>query len=150
MDIADLRQTYRRATLDERDLDIDPFLQFGRWLDQAIEAQATILPSAKYGLPTTADLDKYLAFHKLLEQMRNTVQNAEETEPLLAKNLYDRPYAKFFAWNDFETEQNHFPTDPGLLSRVKAVADQVIVEIARLANGPSGEASDAGLVPESR
>lgn len=38
---------------------------------KTIEAQATILPSAKYGLPTTADLDKYLAFHKLLEQMRN-------------------------------------------------------------------------------
>jgi Replication initiator protein A len=36
-----------------------------------IEAQATILPSAKYGLPTTADLDKYLAFQKLVEQIRN-------------------------------------------------------------------------------
>jgi hypothetical protein len=40
---------------------------------KSIEAQATILPSAKYGLPTTADLDKYLAFHKLLEQRRNQV-----------------------------------------------------------------------------
>jgi hypothetical protein len=40
---------------------------------KTIEAQATILPSAKYGLPTTADLDKYLAFHKLLEQIRNRV-----------------------------------------------------------------------------
>lgn len=40
---------------------------------KTVEAQATILPSAKYGLPTTADLDKYLAFHKLLEQMRNQV-----------------------------------------------------------------------------
>jgi hypothetical protein len=40
---------------------------------KTIEAQATILPSAKYGLPTTADLDKYLAFHKLLEAMRNRV-----------------------------------------------------------------------------
>jgi len=40
---------------------------------KTIEAQATILPSAKYGLPTTADLDKYLAFHKLLEQRRNRV-----------------------------------------------------------------------------
>jgi hypothetical protein len=37
---------------------------------KTIEAQATILPSAKYGLPTAADLDKYLAFHKLLEQIR--------------------------------------------------------------------------------
>jgi hypothetical protein len=40
---------------------------------KTIEAQATILPSAKYGLPTTADLDKYLAFHKLVEQRRNQV-----------------------------------------------------------------------------
>jgi hypothetical protein len=40
---------------------------------KTIEAHATILPSAKYGLPTTADLDKYLAFHRLLEQMRNRV-----------------------------------------------------------------------------
>jgi hypothetical protein len=40
---------------------------------KTIDAQATILPSAKYGLPTTADLDKYLAFHKLLEERRNQV-----------------------------------------------------------------------------
>lgn len=38
---------------------------------KTVEAQATILPSAKYGLPTAADLDKYLAFHKLVEQIRN-------------------------------------------------------------------------------
>ena len=35
-----------------------------------VEAQAVILPSAKYGLPTAADLDKYLAFHKLVEDIR--------------------------------------------------------------------------------
>jgi hypothetical protein len=40
---------------------------------KSITAQATILPSAKYGLPTTADLDKYLAFHKLLEQIRSKI-----------------------------------------------------------------------------
>ena len=47
---------------------------------KTVEAQATILPSAKYGLPTTADLDKYLAFHKLLEQVRNRV--GEITNPV--------------------------------------------------------------------
>lgn len=36
-----------------------------------VEAQATILPSAEYGLPTTADLDKYLAFQKIIEHLRN-------------------------------------------------------------------------------
>ena len=37
---------------------------------KTVEAEATILPSAKYGLPTTADLDKYLAFQKLLNDIR--------------------------------------------------------------------------------
>ena len=38
-----------------------------------VKASATILPSAKYGLPDTADLDKYRAFQKILsdELLRN-------------------------------------------------------------------------------
>ena len=40
MNIADLRTTYRRATLDEADVAADPFAQFRDWLDQAIAAQA--------------------------------------------------------------------------------------------------------------
>ncbi len=40
MNIADLRTTYRRATLAEADVDDDPFRQFEGWLDQAIAAQA--------------------------------------------------------------------------------------------------------------
>ena len=38
-----------------------------------VKASATILPSAKYGLPDTADLDKYRAFQKILsdELIRN-------------------------------------------------------------------------------
>ncbi|MBY0229476.1 MAG: pyridoxamine 5'-phosphate oxidase, partial [Gemmataceae bacterium] len=38
MDIADLRKDYARAGLHERDLDADPFVQFQRWLDQALDA----------------------------------------------------------------------------------------------------------------
>ncbi len=37
---------------------------------QRSEARATILPSAKLGLPTTADQDKYYAFQKIVEQIR--------------------------------------------------------------------------------
>jgi len=37
---------------------------------RVVDAQATILPSAKYGLPTTADLDKYLAFQKIISDIR--------------------------------------------------------------------------------
>ena len=40
MNIADLRTTYRRATLSEADVDPDPLRQFQAWLDQAIAANA--------------------------------------------------------------------------------------------------------------
>ena len=40
MNIADLRTVYRRATLSEGDVAVDPFQQFQGWLDQAIEAAA--------------------------------------------------------------------------------------------------------------
>src|SRR4051794_39185374 len=36
-----------------------------------IEASATIVPAAKFGLPITADQDKYYAFQKLLENRRD-------------------------------------------------------------------------------
>jgi pyridoxamine 5'-phosphate oxidase len=39
-DIADLRITYRRATLSESDIDTDPIVQFATWLDEAIAADA--------------------------------------------------------------------------------------------------------------
>ena len=36
-----------------------------------VEAKATIFPAAELGLPTTADQDKYFAFQKILERIRN-------------------------------------------------------------------------------
>ena len=36
---ADLRVEYKGAPLDERDVDPDPFRQFGRWFDEAVAAQ---------------------------------------------------------------------------------------------------------------
>ena len=39
-DIADLRTSYRRATLDEGDVADDPIAQFSTWLDEAIAAEA--------------------------------------------------------------------------------------------------------------
>ena len=38
-DPAALRVDYKRAALDERDVDPDPFRQFGRWFDEAVAAQ---------------------------------------------------------------------------------------------------------------
>ncbi len=40
MELADLRTNYRRAALDESDVDADPFAQLERWLADALEAQA--------------------------------------------------------------------------------------------------------------
>ena len=36
-----------------------------------IQAKATIFPAAELGLPTTADQDKYFAFQKIIERIRN-------------------------------------------------------------------------------
>ena len=38
--IADLRRSYTRASLDERDVDADPIAQFRRWFQDALDAQA--------------------------------------------------------------------------------------------------------------
>lgn len=38
-DPAQLRVDYRRASLDERDVDRDPFRQFARWFDEAVAAR---------------------------------------------------------------------------------------------------------------
>ena len=38
--------------------------------NEVVEATATILPSSKYGLPITADQDKYLAFLKIVADIR--------------------------------------------------------------------------------
>ena len=38
--------------------------------DKTVIASATILPVARYGLPTTADQDKYLAFQKIVNDLR--------------------------------------------------------------------------------
>jgi len=43
MNIADLRQEYMRARLDETGVARDPFEQFNRWFDEAIKAQHPML-----------------------------------------------------------------------------------------------------------
>src|SRR5215467_6214864 len=45
MDLAALRQEYMRAGLHERDLDADPFAQFGDWFDEALRS-GIALPNA--------------------------------------------------------------------------------------------------------
>jgi pyridoxamine 5'-phosphate oxidase len=39
MSIANIRTDYARAALGERDVDADPFVQFGKWFDEALAAK---------------------------------------------------------------------------------------------------------------
>ncbi len=43
MNIAELREEYRRARLDEGDIARDPFEQFNRWFDDAVKAEHPML-----------------------------------------------------------------------------------------------------------
>lgn len=47
------------------------------------------------------------------------VKKARGATLQLDENLYDRPFEKFFAWNGFETPDNHYPPDLNLLSKIK-------------------------------
>ncbi len=64
-----LRSSSKRVTLQVRTDD-------GR----RIQAKATIFPVGEFGLPTTADQDKYFAFQKILEQIRK--KNGVITNPV--------------------------------------------------------------------
>jgi pyridoxamine 5'-phosphate oxidase len=52
--IADLRVTYARAALDERDVDVDAMTQFRRWFDEAVAARVPE-PNAMTLATATAD-----------------------------------------------------------------------------------------------
>lgn len=55
--IADLRQDYTKETLNESDVDPNPFVQFQRWFDQAVNAELpepnamTLATASKDGIP---------------------------------------------------------------------------------------------------
>lgn len=75
MSIEDLRLEYARGALDESDVELDPFTQFNKWLDEAIKAQvreptamtvATIdpdgTPSARIALLKGVDQSGFVFF----------------------------------------------------------------------------------------
>lgn len=58
MSIADLRKEYTRASLDVRDVDADPVVQFQRWFEQAVKADVpepnamTLATATREGVPS--------------------------------------------------------------------------------------------------
>jgi pyridoxamine 5'-phosphate oxidase len=81
-DPADLRIDYKRATLDERDVDADPLRQFARWFGEAVAAavpepnamtlataDAAARPAARIVLMKAVD-DRGLTFYTNLESRK--------------------------------------------------------------------------------
>lgn len=56
---------------------------------KVVETTATILPSAKYGLPTTADQDKFFAFQKIVNDRRQRQGRVENPIGFTSKELLD-------------------------------------------------------------
>lgn len=56
---------------------------------KVFETTATILPSAKYGLPTTADQDKFFAFQKILNDIKQRQGRVENPIGFTSKELLD-------------------------------------------------------------
>ena len=56
---------------------------------QRVEAKATIFPSAEFGLPTTADQDKYFAFQKLLTRVRDVTGTIENPVRFSSASMLD-------------------------------------------------------------
>ena len=54
MSIADIRTDYKRASLDEADVDADPIVQFSRWFDDAVKAEV-VEPNAMCLATATPD-----------------------------------------------------------------------------------------------
>jgi hypothetical protein len=56
---------------------------------QRIEVRAVILPSAVYGLPVTSNQDKYLAFQKLLADIRRQTGDVRNPIDFTTADLLD-------------------------------------------------------------
>lgn len=73
---------------------------------KAIETTATILPSAKYGLPTTADQDKFFAFQKIVGDRRKQSGTVENPIAFTSKELLEilemqdagKNYQEIYEW----------------------------------------------------
>lgn len=103
-DIADLRRNYGRALLHRKDLDANPFVQFKRWLDEALASElvdanamslATVgsegFPSLRTVLLKAFSEDGFVFFTNL--------------ESLKSRQIEENPnVALLFYWREFERQ----------------------------------------------
>ena len=103
VDIAAIRQEYMRESLDERDVAGDPFVQFGRWFDEAVRAElpmvnAMTLATVSSGLQPSARIvllkgvDRGLVFYTHYDSSKG-------------QELAENPRAALlFYWTELERE----------------------------------------------
>jgi hypothetical protein len=58
----------------------------------------------------------------------------------MEENLFDRPFERFFQWNGMECPENHYPTDPVFLTKIKAKIQEL-----ELLEGVRAEATKLSL-----
>ena len=104
MSIADIRTDYRRAALSEADVDANPFVQFGRWFDEAVRADV-LEPNAM--TLATATPDAYPSARVVLLKGFDTRGFVFYTDYRSRKGqeLADNPHAALcFFWPELERQ----------------------------------------------
>lgn len=104
MSIADIRTDYRKAALNETDVDADPIVQFKRWFDEAVQAQVQE-PNAM--CLATATPDAYPSARIVL--LKGVDQRGfvfyTDFRSRKARELADNPHASLcFFWVELERQ----------------------------------------------
>lgn len=166
MDIADLRQTYRRATLDEADIDADPTVQFRRWLDEAVAAK--VLEPTAMTLATVADDGRPAARIVLLKGLERGFVWFTNYDSRKGRELAGHAAAALcFFWPELErqvrvegrvekadaTESDRYFASRPLGSRIGARASpqsEVVASRAALEDRESAEYARLGLARDAQ
>jgi pyridoxamine 5'-phosphate oxidase len=142
--VADLRTDYGQASLDEADVDADPFAQFNRWFEEALKAEVSE-PNAM-NLATVGPGGRPSSRIVLVKQFDHRgftwYTNYDSAK---AQQLRDNPYAALlFFWNELERQvriegkvertsaeesDKYFNSRP-LKSRLSAIASRQSAPIA--------------------
>lgn len=103
MNINSLRQEYRRCSLDVKDLNPDPFLQFQKWFTQAQEGE---IQEPHAMILATATLDgKPSSRTVLLKGVDKGFKFFTNLESRKARELNENPFASItFLWRELERQ----------------------------------------------
>jgi pyridoxamine 5'-phosphate oxidase len=104
INLADLRTEYKKGTLDEKDVDKNPFIQFEKWFKEAVKSEIpevnamTIATAGKHGRPSA----RMVLLKQFDEKGFVFFTNYESAK---AKNIAENPQAALlFFWEPLERQ----------------------------------------------